>query len=134
LQARTIILTDERPQPLLNWLCNSRNYAASKALAAITEHIGGLFRLIQGGSQFSPQLSEKLDSVDAVELPSIVGPVRQFVSSLERLAVVENVSSLVDEVATQTISHSRDMMAREVKYNNATEEEATESVASIEVT
>ena len=48
--------------------------------------------------------------------------------------MVENVSSLVDEVATQTISHSRDMMAREVKYNNATEEEATESVASIEVT
>ncbi len=126
--------SDEKPQPLLDWLCNSGNYAACHAIDAMTAGLGSLFRLVQGGSQFTPELSEKLESIDSSsDLPAIIGPVNAFIMSLERLVSVDAVNDLVDEIANKTVTHSAAMLQREVAYKNIDQPGATSALQNINV-
>lgn len=134
LQVRPLIQSDDKPQPLLDWMCNSRNYAACHALNTISSSIGKLFRLVQGSSQFSPELSDHLEGITSSEqVQPIVGPVKVFITSLERLSSVDVVSGIVEKVAEDTVAYSRDMLRREVGYENITEEGASTALNAIQV-
>ena len=80
-----------------------------------------------------PELSEKLQSIDAEELPSISSPVKQFVAALERLESADNVNDLVSDGVLKTLEHSRAMMSREIAYGNIDKDDAASSIEAIEV-
>jgi len=123
-----LISSEDDPDRLLDFLASSSNFAACLTVSLVVNGVNGIFKLIQGGSAYGgsdfakrgSEFTHTLAKAKAEDVPSIVGPVRQLIDSLDRLAVpgCAELDEVIGAVAIETMCHARGNLDREIGYGN----------------
>ena len=99
---------------ILSYLCDINNWAAFKLLATALDTVPSVFRLIQGGQDWGPEMRDKVTA----ELPTAVSAVRNLITMLDSLDTKTKGKELVEEVLEAAEVHQERGMQFEIDAGN----------------
>ena len=98
---------------ILSYNADVRNYGAAHLLSLIGGMAPGVFRRIQGGAAWSPELREK----KTTELVTAVSSVQGLLVSLERLQYKETRKALLAETVTASRAYQEELLDERFRTN-----------------
>ena len=121
--------SDAKPQPLLDDLADPVLLASFYIISNVTDGVNGIFKLLQGGAQWSA----KLDDLKGTNHSSTVAPVRKLVAMFRSLNTDgDALKQTVDSACNEALESVKLNIRRGVEYGEIAEEDVDDAIEAAE--